>query len=70
MMAYSVLDVDLPLLMSLYVMKRLEMCVRYSHKGKDTATINGISMHINFQDGHIWLPISKAESTAAIIHDK
>ena len=70
MMAYSVLDVDLPLLMSLYVMKRLEMCVSYSHKGKDTATINGVSMHINFHDGHIWLPISKTESTAAIIHDE
>ena len=66
--AYDVLPVEnLPLLLSLFVMQKLEMTISYSNKKEDIATVRGTKVKIHTADGHQWLNITKEMSDQDIL---
>ena len=72
-MAWSVLDLDLPLLMSLPVMQRLQLTVRYSSvqgQVNDHGWVMGKKIKFQNIDGHQWMSIDKEGSLKAVIKEE
>ena len=65
-MCWAVLETDLPLLVSLPVMKRLEISITY-HTGGDRARVLGREIKLPQLDGHQWISLDKKGSIEAII---
>lgn len=59
-------EVELPLLISLKVLRKLEMSITFSQSSGDFAIIDGIKVSIRNKDGHQWLALSRNESFNAI----
>ena len=69
MMAFDLLEMDLPLLISLKVMKRLNLTISYSHTGSDVAQYKNTKFRLTLEQGHHWLPLTREASLAAVLTD-
>ena len=72
-MAWSVMDLDLPLLMSLPVMQRLNITVKYSRKKdkiNDRARVMGKNIRLHQIDGHQWMALDYQGSLKDIIQEQ
>ena len=58
LMAYDVLPLKLPLLISVNVMKRLNMSISYG-QDEDTAKIDDKNIKLTFRDGHQWIALTQ-----------
>ena len=69
-MAWSVLDLDLPLLMSLPVMQRLNLTIKYSRRqGQvcDKAWVGGKCIRLHYIEGHQWMALDRQGSLEDVI---
>ena len=71
-MAWSVMDLDLPLLMSLPVMQRLNIIVKYFRKKdqiNDQAWVMGKNIKLHQIDGHQWMTVDYQGSLKDVIQE-
>ena len=61
------METDIPLLISLKVMKKLEMNMQYSKNGQDLATVRGVTFKLTLLDGHHWISLSQSGSFASVV---
>ena len=64
---FDIVETDIPLLISLKVMKRLEMNMQYSKDGQDLATVRGVTFKLTLLDGHHWISLSQSGSLASVV---
>ena len=58
-----VVDLDLPLLLSLPVLKKLDLVVQYrQQESTDLGYFNGVKFRIDNQKGHQWIRLSQTGS--------
>merc|ERR1719232_1099768 len=64
---FDMVETDIPLLISLKVMKRLEMNIQYSKDGQDLASVRGATFKLRLMDGHHWINLSQSGSQANVV---
>ena len=62
-MGWDVVDLDLPLLLSLPVLKKLDLVVQYrQQESTDLGYFNGVKFRIDNHKGHQWIRLSQTGS--------
>ena len=67
---FDIVDADIPLLLSLRVMEKLRMTMKFTDKGDNVATVDGVTFKMYPRDGHVWMYVSEKASKDSIVGKK
>ena len=67
---FDIVDADIPLLLSLRVMEKLRMTMKFTDKGDNVATVDGVTFKMFPKDGHVWMYVSEKASKDSIVSKK